>query len=134
MKSTRRSACRVLCAGFLGLLAACGGGGGGGSSTPPQSVAPPPAPVGKVEAFRFLNQTTFGATDADASRLIGLGDVTNAYSRWIDAEIAKPTQLLLPAVVAAYPTPVPTGFNPATLHTFRQEQWFTNALDCRKLL
>lgn len=113
---------------MLGFLAACGGGGGGGSSTPPQSVAPPPAPVGKVEAFRFLNQTTFGATDAEASRLIGLGDVTNAYSRWIDAEIAKPTQLLLPAVVAAYPTPVPTGFNPATLNTFRQEQWFTNAL------
>jgi uncharacterized protein (DUF1800 family) len=54
--------------------------------------------------------------------------VTNAYSRWIDAEIAKPTQSLLPAIVAAYPTPVPTGFNPATLNTFRQEQWFTNAL------
>lgn len=91
-------------------------------------MAPPAAPIGKVEAFRFLNQATFGATDAEAARLIGLGDVTNAYSRWIDAEITKPSQLLQPAVVAAYPTPLPTGFNPATLHTFRQEQWFANAL------
>ena len=128
MKSARRNAYRVLCSGLLGLLAACGGGGGGGSSTPPQAVAPPAAPIGKVEAFRFLNQATFGATDAEAARLIGLGDVTNAYSRWIDAEITKPSQLLQPAVVVAYPTPLPTGFNPATLHTFRQEQWFANAL------
>ncbi len=128
MKSARRNAYRVLCSGLLGLLAACGGGGGSGSSTPPQAVVPPAAPIGKVEAFRFLNQATFGATDAEAARLIGLGDVTNAYSRWIDAEITKPTQLLLPTVVAAYPNPLPTGFNPATLHTFRQEQWFANAL------
>ena len=128
MKSARRNAYRVLCSGLLGLLAACGGGGGGGSSTPPQAVVPPAAPIGKVEAFRFLNQATFGATDAEAARLIGLGDVTNAYSRWIDAEITKPSQLLQPAVAAAYPTPLPTGFNPASLHTFRQEQWFANAL------
>jgi uncharacterized protein (DUF1800 family) len=124
----RRSASWVLSAALLSLLAACGGGGGGGSSTPPQAAAPPPAPVGKAEAFRFLNQASFGATEAEANRLIGLGDSSNAYSRWIDAEISKPTQLLLPTVVAAYPNPLPTGFNPATLNTFRQEQWFANAL------
>ena len=124
----RRSASRVLSVALLSLLAACGGGGGGGSSTPPQAAAPPPAPVGKAEAFRFLNQASFGATEAEANRLIGLGDASNAYSRWIDAEISKPTQLLLPTVVAAYPNPLPTGFNPATLNTFRQEQWFANAL------
>lgn len=115
---------------MLGLLAACGGGGGGGSgspSTPPQAVTPP-APVGKAEAFRFLNQSTFGATEAEATRLMGLGDSSNAYSRWIDAEIAKPTQLLRPALVAAYPNPVPTGFAPATLNAVRQEQWFANVL------
>ena len=27
-------------------------------------MVPPAAPIGKVEAFRFLNQATFGATDA----------------------------------------------------------------------
>ena len=112
----------------LGVLAACGGGGGGGSSTPPQAVAPPPPPVGKAEAFRFLNQSTFGATEADATRLIGLGDSTNAYSRWIDAEVAKPASRLLPALEAAYPDPVPTGFNIATINTVRQEQWFAHAL------
>ena len=113
---------------LFSLLAACGGGGGGGSSTPPQAPAPPPPPVGKADAFRFLNQTTFGATEAEANRLMGLGDSSTAYARWIDAEIAKPSQLLRPAVVAAYPNPVPTGFNVATLNTIRQEQWFANAL------
>jgi uncharacterized protein (DUF1800 family) len=84
--------------------------------------------VGKAEAFRFLNQATFGATEAEANRLIGLGDSSNAYSRWIDAEISKPTQLLLPTVVAAYPNPLPTGFALASLNSVRQEQWFANAL------
>jgi uncharacterized protein (DUF1800 family) len=124
----RRSASWVLSAALLSLLAACGGGGGGGSSTPPQAAAPPPAPVGKAEAFRFLNQASFGATEAEANRLIGLGDSSNAYSRWIDAEISKPTQLLLPTVVAAYPNPLPTGFALASLNNVRQEQWFANAL------
>jgi len=124
----RRSASRVLSVALLSLLAACGGGGGGGSSTPPQAAAPPPAPVGKAEAFRFLNQASFGATEAEANRLIGLGDSSNAYSRWIDAEISKPTQLLLPTVVAAYPNPLPTGFSLASLNNVRQEQWFANAL------
>ena len=124
----RRSASRVLSVALLSLLAACGGGGGGGSSTPPQAAAPPPAPVGKAEAFRFLNQASFGATEAEANRLIGLGDSSNAYSRWIDAEISKPTQLLLPTVVAAYPNPLPTGFSLASLNSVRQEQWFANAL------
>ena len=124
----RRSASRVLSVALLSLLAACGGGGGGGSSTPPQAAAPPPAPVGKAEAFRFLNQASFGATEAEANRLIGLGDSSNAYSRWIDAEISKPTQLLLPTVVAAYPNPLPTGFALASLNSVRQEQWFANAL------
>jgi uncharacterized protein (DUF1800 family) len=124
----RRSASWVLSVALLSLLAACGGGGGGGSSTPPQAGAPPAAPVGKAEAFRFLNQATFGATEAEANRLIGLGDSSNAYSRWIDAEISKPTQLLLPTVVAAYPNPLPTGFALASLNSVRQEQWFANAL------
>ena len=118
---------KVMAGLLAGLMAACGGGGSGSPSTPPQAVTPP-APVGKAEAFRFLNQSTFGATEAEASRLMGLGDSSNAYSRWIDAEIAKPTQLLRPALVAAYPNPVPTGFAPATLNAVRQEQWFANVL------
>ncbi len=121
---------RGLCALALGaLLTACGGSGGGGSGggtglTPP----PPPPPVSKAEAFRFLNQATMGATEAEAQRLIGLGDSSNAYSRWIDAELAKPPSTLLPYVEAAFPNPVPQGFNVGTLNAARVEKWFENAL------
>ncbi|MEO8306592.1 MAG: DUF1800 family protein [Pseudomonadota bacterium] len=98
---------------------------------PPVSPAPPapvPVAVTKDEAFRFLNQSTFGATEAEAARLIALGDVTNSYSRWIDAELAKPVSTLLPYVEAAYPNPVPTGFNIASLNAPRVEKWFDNTL------
>lgn len=124
---------RAAAAAALLTVAACGGGGGGGgSSSGGGSTATPgtPAnpPVAKAEAFRFLNQASFGATEASANQLIGLGDNTNSYARWIDAEIAKPASLLNPAVEAAYPNPVPTGFNIASLNAVRVEKWFENTL------
>jgi uncharacterized protein (DUF1800 family) len=123
----------TLAALTLLLLSACGGGGDAVVSPPP-AANPPPAPppvssLTKDEAFRFLNQATMGATEAEATRLIGLGDATNATSRWIDAELARPASLLLPAVEAAYPNPVPTGFNIGSLNAPRIEQWFGNALN-----
>ena len=69
-----------------------------------------------------------GATEAEAVRLIGLGDASNAYERWIDAELQKPASTLLPAVEAAYPFPPPDGFVVGTLHAIRVEQWFQHAL------
>ena len=117
---------RWMVAGAAVLVTACGGGGGG-SVIPPPPPPPPPA-VGKAEAFRFLNQASFGATEAEATRLIGLGDSTNAYSRWIDAEVAKPAGTLLPYVEAAFPNPVPTGFNVSSLNAQRVEKWFENTL------
>ena len=116
---------------LLAVLAACGGGGGGGGSsatTPPTSNNPAAPPISKAEAFRFLNQTTFGATEAEAARLIALGDSTTAYSRWIDAQIGREASLLLPAVEAAYPNPVPTNFVIGSLNASRLEQWFSNTL------
>ena len=106
MQITPKRTASVLPALFC-WLAGCGGGGSG-TSVP---SAPPPAlpPVAKAEAFRFLAQSTMGATEAEATRLIALGDSSNAYSRWIDAELAKPASLLLPAIEAAYPNPVPVG-------------------------
>jgi uncharacterized protein (DUF1800 family) len=59
---------------------------------------------------------------------MALGDSSNAYGRWIDAELGKPASLLLPAVEAAYPNPVPTGFNISTLNAPRVEKWFDNTL------
>ncbi|NBU24265.1 MAG: DUF1800 family protein [Gammaproteobacteria bacterium] len=118
----------LIAALLLGLLAACGGGGGSSSNGPTTTPAAPPAPVGNADAFRFLNQATFGATESEATRLIGLGDSSNAYSRWIDEQVGKPVSLLLPGVEAVYPNPVPTGFDPGSLNTIRQEQWFANVL------
>ncbi|MCS6948284.1 MAG: DUF1800 domain-containing protein, partial [Steroidobacteraceae bacterium] len=115
----------LLCTAAL-LLAACGGGGGSGDSSgaPP----PPPPPVTKAEAFRFLNQATFGATEAEANRLIALGDSTTAYSRWLDEQFAKPPSLQLPYVQAAVPNPIPQGFNIGSLQAQRVEIFFQNAL------
>jgi uncharacterized protein (DUF1800 family) len=112
------------------LLAACGGGDAGGTPNPPPAPPPPSAPaVTKEDAFRFLNQSTMGATEAESARLIALGDSSNAYSRWIDSELAKPASALLPAVEAAYPNPVPPGFNIGSLNAPRVEKWFGNALN-----
>ena len=44
-------------------------------------------PVSRVEAARFLNQATFGATTADIDRLMSIG-----YSAWIDQQFAIPRQ------------------------------------------
>ena len=118
-------------AGLGTILVACGGGGssGGGSSTPIAPPVPPPPPVSKTEAYRFLNQATLGATEAEATRLIGLGDSTNSYARWIDEQLNRPTSTMLAYVEAAYPNPVPTGFNVGSLQTQRQDIWFQNALN-----
>jgi uncharacterized protein (DUF1800 family) len=117
---------RVAAASAFLVLAACGGGGGSGGSAAPVAPAAPPAT--KAEAFRFLNQATFGATEAEATRLVSLGDGTTAYSRWIDAEVSKPVSTLLPTVEAAFPNPVPAGFNPGSLNAPRVEKWFDHAL------
>ena len=118
---------RLLIAAALALLGACGGGGGSGGAGPTSS-APAAPPISKAEAFRFLNQTTFGATEADANRLIALGDSATGYTRWIDAQVTREASLLLPAVEAAYPDPVPMNFNIAALNATRLEQWFANVL------
>lgn len=127
------------------LLSACGGGGSDANpSAPPTPVPPTPSPpatpppvvpaVTKAEAFRFLNQSTFGATEAEAARLMAMGNSATAYAAWIGAELALPASTLLPAVEAAYPNPVPNGFNIATLNAPRIEKWFGNVLGGGDLL
>ena len=115
----------------LAVLAACGGGGGGGGSGGSSGSGGTPSgpPITITEAYRFLNQATFGATEATAQQLIQLGDNTNTYNRWIDQQLALPaTTGALSATVAAFPNPVPTGFNIASLHQNRVDVWLTNAL------
>jgi uncharacterized protein (DUF1800 family) len=111
------------------LVVACGGGGSGGGTGIASPPAPPPPAVTKAEAYRFLNQATMGATEAEAQRLIGLGDSSNAYARWIDGEIAKPASTLRPYVETAYVTlSAGANFNPVQLNAPRVEKWFENAL------
>ena len=108
----------------LAVLAACGGGSGGSGGGGP----PPPPAVGKADAYRFLNQSTYGATETEAQRLISLGDSTNAYARWIDQQLAQPASLQLPTVQVAFTKltdPLPML---PTLNGDRQEIWFRNSI------
>ncbi|MDH5344442.1 MAG: DUF1800 domain-containing protein, partial [Gammaproteobacteria bacterium] len=54
---------------WLLTLAACGGSSGGATPPPPP---PPPPPITTAEAFQFLNQSTFGATQDDAQDVVNL--------------------------------------------------------------
>lgn len=125
-----RRALRLAIATAVALLVvACGGGGSDGGTVIAPPPPPPPPPVAKVEAYRFLNQATMGATETEAQRLIGLGDSSNAYGRWIDAEIAKPASTLRPHVETAYVTlAAGANFNLVQLNAPRVEKWFENAL------
>ncbi|MFZ9994258.1 MAG: DUF1800 domain-containing protein [Steroidobacteraceae bacterium] len=114
---------------LVAMLTACGGGSGPPADLPLSSGAVSSSPsVTTSEAFRFLNQATFGATEENARALIALGDSSNAYGRWIDTQVTTPASVLLPAVEAAFPVPVPPGFNVGSLNAVRQETWFNNVV------
>lgn len=101
------------------LLAACGGGGGGGSGPP--GGQPPPA-ISRAEAWRFLNQATFGATEAEAQALASTG-----YEAWIDQQLARPASLELPHVQQAFAS-YPPGADFTRLHEDRIDIWLRNAV------
>lgn len=102
----------ILIAAFALLgLTACGGGSG---STPP----PPPTPISMAEAFKLLNQASFGATEAEAQRVIAMG-----IEPWIDDQMAKPASLQLPHM-RTLPPPEFMG----QLQVDRVDIWFRNSL------
>jgi uncharacterized protein (DUF1800 family) len=111
-----RSAAAAACAA---LLAACGGGGG---SAPPVVNPPPPPAISRADAWRFLNQATFGATEAEAQALIAQG-----YGAWIDQQLQRPASLELPHVQAVFAT-YPPGADFTRLHEDRVDIWLRNAL------
>ena len=57
--------------------------------------------LSRAEAFRFLNQATFGPTRADIDALIALGHSKTAYRRWINRQVAIAPSLVLPVVQQA---------------------------------
>jgi uncharacterized protein (DUF1800 family) len=100
------------------LTAAGCGGGSGGTAQPPPPPPPPPPSVTMAEAFQFLNQATFGATEAEAQRVIGMG-----IEAWIDAQLMQPASLQLPHLQS-----LPRPQFLFELQPDRVDIWFRNAL------
>jgi uncharacterized protein (DUF1800 family) len=109
-------------AAILCMLAACGGGGD--SAPAPAPVAPPPTSFAtKPEAYRFLNQSTFGATEADAMTVASQG-----YGSWIDQQMAIPASVQLPIVQAAYALLANPQQMMGSLNNDRTDAWMRNAV------
>jgi uncharacterized protein (DUF1800 family) len=104
----------LLSAWWLLGLAGCGGSGGGSDPPPP----PPPTPLTKGEAFQFLNQTTFGALESEATQVIAM-----RQEAWIDDQMTKPASLNLPSLIAL-PIVQPMG----QMNADRVDIWFQNVL------
>jgi uncharacterized protein (DUF1800 family) len=96
-------------------LAACGGGGGSGSQ-PGNNNPPPPSGITKADAYRFLDQASFGPTEAEAQRVIDRG-----YAGWIDEQMALPASLEVPYMRALAPA------GGALTPNDRLDAWFRNA-------
>ncbi|MDH3266443.1 MAG: DUF1800 domain-containing protein, partial [Gammaproteobacteria bacterium] len=107
-----------LVASLLLGIAGCGDGSSGGNSQPPPPP-PPPVPITKAQAFQFLNQTTFGATEAAAQSVIDM-----RFEAWLDDQLAKAPSLQLP-FLQSLPIP-PQGL--FALQPDRADIWFRNAL------
>ncbi len=97
-------------------LAGCGGDGTSPPSPPPPP--PPPPPMSKAEAYQFLNQASFGATEAEAQTVISM-----RRENWIDDQMQKPASLQLPHLQA-----LPPPQFPFQLHADRVDIWFRNSL------
>ena len=95
-----------------------GAAGCGGSSSEPPGPPPGPPPITGAEAFQFLNQASFGATEADADLLISMN-----YEAWIGNQMRMAASLQLPHMLSL-PPPQFMG----QLHADRVDIWFRNSL------
>ncbi len=106
----------------IGLsLAGCSDGSSGGSQPPPR---PPPPTMSLSEAFQFLNQASFGATQAEAQRVVDMG-----IEAWIDEQMQMPMSLQLPHLQS-----LPRPQNLAELQADRVDIWFRNSINERDQL
>ena len=78
------------------------------------------APPERSQAFRFLEASTFGPTSGDVDHLIALGDSSDAYTLWIDEQMAIPPTLLLPVLQAKFASGIKGA---AALNLARQDAW-----------
>ncbi|MGB5624738.1 MAG: DUF1800 domain-containing protein, partial [Woeseiaceae bacterium] len=79
----------------------------------------PPPPVTKAEAYQFLNQGSFGATEAEAQSVISM-----RQEEWINDQLRKPVSRQLPHLQA-----LPPPQFPFELHADRVDIWFRNSLN-----
>ena len=103
-------------------LSACGGSSGGPVSPSPPPPPPPPSPpppITTAEAYRFLNQASFGATEAEAQRVINMG-----IEAWIDDQL-----MLSPSLQLPYLRSLPVPQNRAELNQDRIDIWFRNVMN-----
>lgn len=109
-----RNSLTSLLASLTLFLAGCGGSSGG-------DAPPPPSPdvISKAEAFQFLNQASFGATEAEAQRVIDMG-----FAAWINEQLQRPPSLQLP-YLKSLPRP-PFLFE---LQDDRVDIWFRNVVN-----
>jgi uncharacterized protein (DUF1800 family) len=115
--TTNRIRIRLLTLLSTVVLAACGGAPEGA----PQATVPATAaePLSMAEAFQFLNQATFGATEGEARNVIDLG-----IAGWIDAQMQMPPSHQLPFLRASA-----AGQQPFELHDERLDIWFRNTVN-----
>lgn len=105
---------------LLLVLAGCGeSSSGGGSPPPPSPPPPPPPPVSTAEAFKLLNQGSFGATVSEAQSVIAIG-----VDSWVDRELSKPASLQLPPLQSLPPPQFLFQLQPD-----RVDIWFRNAVE-----
>lgn len=102
---------------LLMTLAGCGGSSGNSEPVPPSPPTPPP--VTMTEAFQFLNQASFGATEDEAQAVIGSG-----IEAWIDQQLQRQASLQLPHLRA-----VPAPEFPFQLQPDRVDIWFRNVVN-----
>ena len=96
-------------------LTACGGGGSG-NPPPDNNPPPPPSGISKADAYRFLDQATFGPTEGEAQRVIDRG-----FAGWIDDQMALPATLEVPYMRTLTP------LGGALAQSDRLDAWFRNA-------
>lgn len=79
----------------------------------------------RAQAFRFLEQATFGPTQADIDRLVALAKTSDPYEKWIDEQMALSPSLLLPILQAKHASGI---LKPKPLNEARQEAWLRTAV------
>ena len=87
------------------------------------AIAPGPVravdSVSRQDAFRCLNQASFGPTESSVAALVAFGDADVAYGRWIDEQVRAPASLQLPTTQAA----------PTAKISARRSKWFDDAIN-----